>query len=120
MRVKRGFKARRRRNRVLKLAKGFRGRRKNCYKRANQAVERALDFATRDRRIRKREFRSLWITRVNAAARQVGLSYSRLIDGLAKAGVEVDRKIMAELAVLDPRGFEAIATVAKGGAAARA
>jgi large subunit ribosomal protein L20 len=113
MRVKRGFKARRRRNRVLKLAKGFRGRRKNCYKRANQAVERALDFATRDRRVRKREFRALWIVRINAAARQVGLSYSRLIDKLARAGVEIDRKIMAELAVLDPKGFEAIADVAK-------
>jgi large subunit ribosomal protein L20 len=113
MRVKRGFKARRRRNRVLKLAKGFRGRRKNCYKRANQAVERALDYATRDRRVRKREFRSLWITRVNAAARQVGLSYGKLIHGLTKAGVQIDRKIMAELAVLDPKGFEAIATVAK-------
>ena len=115
MRVKRGFKARRRRNRVLKLAKGFRGRRKNCYKRANQAVERALDFATRDRRVRKREFRSLWITRVNAAARMVGLSYGKLIHGLGKAGVEIDRKIMAELAVLDPKGFEAIAAVAKSG-----
>ena len=115
MRVKRGFKARRRRNRVLKLAKGFRGRRKNCYKRANQAVERSLDFATRDRRVRKREFRALWIVRINAAARQLGLSYSRLIDKLAKAGVEIDRKIMAELAVLDPKGFEAIAAVAKAG-----
>jgi large subunit ribosomal protein L20 len=113
MRVKRGFKARRRRNRVLKLAKGFRGRRKNCYKRANQAVERALDFATRDRRVRKREFRSLWITRVNAAARTVGLSYGKLIHGLGKAGVEIDRKIMAELAIVDPKGFEAIAAVAK-------
>jgi len=114
MRVKRGFKARRRRNRVLKLAKGFRGRRKNCYKRANQAVERALDYATRDRRVRKREFRSLWITRVNAAARMVGLSYGKLIHGLSKAGVQIDRKIMAELAVLDPKGFEAIAAIAKG------
>ncbi len=114
MRVKKGVKARRRRNRVLKLAKGFRGRRKNCYKRANQAVERALDYATRDRRIRKREFRALWITRINAAARLVGLSYSRLVQGLAKAGVAIDRKIMAELAVLDPKGFEAIAAIAKG------
>ena len=113
MRVKRGFKARRRRNRVLKLAKGFRGRRKNCYKRANQAVERSMDFATRDRRVRKRQFRRLWIVRINAAARQVGLSYSRLIEKLTKAGVEIDRKIMAELAVLDPKGFEAIASIAK-------
>jgi large subunit ribosomal protein L20 len=113
VRVKRGFKARRRRNRVLKLAKGFRGRRKNCYKRANQAVERALDFATRDRRVRKREFRSLWIVRMNAGARLVGLSYSRLIQGLTKAGVGLDRKIMAELAVVDPKAFEAVAAIAK-------
>ena len=113
MRVKKGIKARRRRNRVLKLAKGFRGRRKNCYRRANQAVERKLDFATRDRRVRKREFRALWITRINAAARQLGLSYSKLVHGLAKAGVQIDRKIMAELAVLDPKGFEAVAALAK-------
>jgi large subunit ribosomal protein L20 len=113
MRVKKGVKARRRRNRVLKLAKGFRGRRKNCYKRANQAVERKLDFATRDRRVRKREFRALWITRINAAARQMGLTYSKLVHGLAKAGVLIDRKIMAELAVLDPKGFEAVASLAK-------
>ena len=113
MRVKRGFKARRRRNRVLKLAKGFRGRRKNCYKRANQSVERALDYATRDRRVRKREFRSLWIVRMNAGARLVGLSYSRLVQGLNKAGVAIDRKIMAELAVMDPKAFEAVAAIAK-------
>lgn len=113
MRVKKGVKARRRRNRILKLAKGFRGRRKNCYKRANQAVERALDYATRDRRARKRVFRSLWIVRINAAARQVGLSYSRLIAGLTKANVQVDRKILADLAWADPAGFKAIAEIAK-------
>ena len=113
MRVKKGVKARRRRNRILKLAKGFRGRRKNCYKRANQAVERALDYATRDRRVRKRVFRSLWIVRINAAARQVGLSYSRLIAGLTKANVQVDRKILADLAWADPAGFAAIAEIAK-------
>ena len=113
MRVKKGVKARRRRNRILKLAKGFRGRRKNCYKRANQAVERALDYATRDRRARKREFRSLWIVRINAAARQVGLSYSRLIAGLTKANVQVDRKILADLAWADPKGFAAIVEIAK-------
>ncbi len=116
MRVKKGFKARRRRNRVLKLANGFQGLRKNCYKRANQAVERSLHYATRDRRVKKRDFRSLWVTRINAAARLVGLSYSRLIDGLAKKGVAIDRKIMAELAILDAKGFEAIASVAKGAA----
>ena len=113
MRVKKGFKARRRRNRVLKLAKGFRGRRKNCYKRANQAVERALDYASRDRQRRKREFRALWIVRINAAARSVGLSYSKLIAGLAKAKVAIDRKILADLAVHDPAGFGAVAQIAK-------
>ncbi len=113
MRVKKGFKARRRRNRVLKLAKGFRGRRKNCYKRANQAVQRALDYASRDRARRKREFRSLWIVRINAAARTVGLSYSKLIAGLAKAKVGLDRKILADLAVADPAGFGAVAQLAK-------
>ncbi|MBS2030785.1 MAG: 50S ribosomal protein L20 [Deltaproteobacteria bacterium] len=113
MRVKKGVKARRRRNRILKLAKGFRGRRKNCYKRANQAVERALDYATRDRRARKRNFRALWIVRINAAARQVGLSYSKLIAGLTKANVQVDRKILADLAWADPAGFKAIAEIAR-------
>jgi large subunit ribosomal protein L20 len=113
MRVKRGFKARRRRNRVLKLAKGFRGRRKNCYKRANQAVERALDYASRDRARRKRDFRSLWIVRINAAARGLGLSYSRMVAGLVKAKISVDRKILADLAVADPQGFSALAMIAK-------
>jgi large subunit ribosomal protein L20 len=113
MRVKKGFKARRRRNRILKLAKGFRGRRKNCYRRANQAVERALDYASRDRMRRKREFRSLWIVRINAAARGAGLSYSKLIAGLAKANVSLDRKILADLAVADPAAFAAVAQIAK-------
>lgn len=113
MRVKKGFKARRRRNRVLKLAKGFRGRRKNCYRRANQAVERALDYASRDRARRKREFRALWIVRINAAARTLGLSYSRLISGLSKAKVAIDRKILADLAVADLPGFTAVANIAK-------
>jgi large subunit ribosomal protein L20 len=113
MRVKKGFKARRRRNRILKLAKGYRGRRKNCYKRANQAVERALDYASRDRANRKRQFRSLWIVRINAAARAAGLSYSRLIAGLSKNSVMLDRKVLAELAVADPAGFAAVANIAK-------
>ena len=113
MRVKKGFKARRRRNRVLKLAKGFRGRRKNCYKRANQAVERALHYATRDRRVRKRQFRRLWVVRINAAARLAGTTYSKLVNGLMKAGIEIDRKIMAELAVHDAKAFAAIADLAK-------
>jgi large subunit ribosomal protein L20 len=113
MRVKKGVKARRRRNSILKLAKGFRGRRKNCYKRANQAVERALDYSSRDRQRRKRDFRALWIVRINAAARAVGISYSRLIAGLIKAKVAVDRKILADLAVHDPAGFGAVAQLAK-------
>ncbi|MBF5040794.1 50S ribosomal protein L20 [Aggregicoccus sp. 17bor-14] len=113
MRVKKGFKARRRRNRILKLAKGFRGRRKNCYKRANQAVERALDYATRDRAARKRNFRRLWIVRINAAARLVGLSYSKLIAGLTKNQVALDRKVLADMAVADPAGFAAVANIAK-------
>ncbi|MCI0671536.1 MAG: 50S ribosomal protein L20 [Myxococcaceae bacterium] len=113
MRVKKGFKARRRRNRILKLAKGYRGRRKNCYKRANQAVERALDYASRDRAQKKRDFRRLWIVRINAAARTVGLSYSRLIAGLTKAKVAIDRKVLADLAVADPTGFAAVANLAK-------
>lgn len=113
MRVKKGFKARRRRNRILKLAKGYRGRRKNCYRRANQAVERALDYASRDRAQRKRNFRSLWIVRINAAARTVGLSYSRLIAGLANKKIALDRKVLADLAVADPAGFAAVANIAK-------
>jgi large subunit ribosomal protein L20 len=112
MRVKRGFKARRRRNRVLKLAKGFRGRRKNCFKRANQAVQRALDYASRDRAQKKRDFRSLWIVRINAAARLSGVSYSRFISALSKAKVALDRKVLADIAVADPAGFAAIAKIA--------
>ena len=117
MRVKKGVKARRRRNRILKLAKGYRGRRKNCYKRANQAVERALDYASRDRAAKKRNFRSLWIVRINAAARGAGLSYSKLIGALGKAGIDLDRKSLADLAVSDPTAFKAIATQAKAVAA---
>jgi len=112
MRVTRGFKARRRRNRVLKLAKGYRGRRKNCFKRANQAVQRALDYASRDRARKKRDFRSLWIVRINAAARLSGVSYSKLMSALAKAKVALDRKVLADIAVADPAGFAAIAKVA--------
>lgn len=113
MRVKKGVKARRRRNQVLKLAKGYLGRRKNCYRRANQAVERALDFATRDRRQKRRDFRKLWIARINAAARLNDTSYSRLIDGLTKNGVAIDRKIMADIAIFDPAGFSAIVAASR-------
>jgi large subunit ribosomal protein L20 len=108
MRVKKGVKARRRRNRVLKLAKGFRGRRKNAYRRANQAVERALNYSTRDRRRRRREFRALWIVRINAAARLNGTTYSRLAGAMRKAGVMLDRKVLAEIALSLPSDFAAV------------
>jgi large subunit ribosomal protein L20 len=108
MRVKKGVKARRRRNRVLKLAKGFRGRLKNTYRRANQAVERALDYSTRDRRRRRREFRALWIVRINAAARLNGTTYSRLVGAMHKAGVALDRKVLAEIALSLPGDFAAV------------
>ncbi len=113
MRVKKGVKARRRRNRVLKLAKGFRGRRKNAYRRANQAVERALDYSTRDRRRRRREFRSLWIVRINAAARQNGTTYSRLVGAMHKAGVALDRKVLAEIALSLPGDFASVVRAAQ-------
>ena len=112
MRVRKGFKARRRRNRVLKLAKGFRGRRKNCYKRANQAVERALDYSTRDRRQKRRDFRSLWIVRINAAARRNGTTYSKLLSALRKSGIVLDRKVLAALALESPGDFAAIVKAA--------
>ena len=112
-RVKRGFKARRRRNRVLKLARGYRGARSKLFRSATEAVDRALNYAFRDRRVKKRDFRALWITRINAAARENGLSYSRLIHGLKLAEVGLDRKIMAELAVTDPAGFAFVAETAK-------
>ncbi|HEY6837409.1 MAG TPA: 50S ribosomal protein L20 [Geobacteraceae bacterium] len=112
-RVKRGFKARQRRNKVLKLAKGYRGARSKLFRSATEAVDRALKYAFRDRRVKKRDFRALWITRINAAARINGLSYSRLIHGLKVAQVEIDRKILADLAVSDPGAFTQIVGVAK-------
>jgi len=112
-RVKRGFKARHRRNKILKLAKGYRGARSKLFRSATEAVDRALNYAFRDRRVKKRDFRSLWITRINAASRINGLSYSKLIHGLKLAKVEIDRKVMADLAVSDPKGFTAIAAMAK-------
>ena len=112
-RVKRGFKARRRRNKVLKLAKGYRGARSKLFRSATEAVDRALNYAFRDRRVKKRDFRSLWITRINAASRLNGLSYSKFIFGLKKANVEIDRKVLADIAVSDPKGFTEIASLAK-------
>ncbi len=112
-RVKRGVQAHARHKKVLKLAKGYRGRRKNTFKVAKQAVIRAGVNAYRDRRQRKRQFRALWIARINAAARECGLSYSRFMNGLSKAGVELDRKILADLAVYDKPAFATLAEQAK-------
>ncbi|MFP4444772.1 MAG: 50S ribosomal protein L20 [Desulfosudaceae bacterium] len=112
MRVKRGYKARQRRNKVLKLARGHRGGRSKLYRTAASSVDRALVYAYRDRRQRKRDFRRLWIARINAAVRMNGMSYSRFIHGLKKAGVELDRKVLAELAISDPNGFSRIANLA--------
>jgi large subunit ribosomal protein L20 len=112
-RVKRGVAARKRRNRILNEAKGYYGARSKLFKTAREAVERGWRYAYRDRKQRKRTFRALWITRINAAARENGLSYSRLINGLKLANVEVDRKILAQLAVTDPQAFGALADLAK-------
>ena len=112
-RVKRGFKARQRRNKVLKLAKGYRGARSKLFRSATEAVDRALNYAFRDRRVRKRDFRALWITRINAAARLNGLAYSKLIHGLKLGQVQIDRKVLADIAVTDPTGFAEIAALAK-------
>ncbi|ADW17587.1 LSU ribosomal protein L20P [Desulfobulbus propionicus DSM 2032] len=107
-RVTRGFKARRRRNKVLTLAKGFRGGKHRLFKTAAEAVDRALCYAYRDRRVKKREFRQLWIARINAAAKQNGTSYSRLINGLSKNSIELDRKVLSNLAIVDPNAFSAV------------
>ena len=112
-RVKRGFKARRRRNKVLKLAKGFRGARSKLFRSATEAVDRSLSYGYRDRKMKKRDFRALWIARINAASRDNGLSYSRLVYGLKQAEVGLDRKVLAELAVTDPSGFTAVVEKAK-------
>ena len=112
MRVKRGFKARRRRKKVLKLAKGYRGGRSKLFRTAADAVDKALMYAYRDRRQRKRDFRRLWIARINAAARLNNLSYSKFMHGLKLAKVDLDRKVLADLAISDPGGFAKIAQLA--------
>lgn len=111
-RVKRGFKARKRRKKVLKAAKGYRGGHSKQYRTAETAVLRAGMYEYRDRRVRKRDFRKLWIIRINAAARAHGLSYSRLMSALKNAGVVLDRKILADMAVNDPAGFARLAAMA--------
>lgn len=117
MRVKRGFKARRRRKGFLKLAKGFRGRSKNTIRQARARAEKALTYVYRDRRNRKRDFRRLWITRINAAARLNGFSYSQFMNALSRSGIELDRKILADLGAVKPEAFAAVASVAKEGLA---
>ena len=112
-RVKRGVAARKRRNRILEQAKGYYGARSKLLKTAREAVEHGWRYAYRDRKQKKRTFRALWITRINAAARENGLSYSKLINGLKSANVEVDRKILAQLAVTDPKAFGELAKLAK-------
>ena len=112
MRVKRGFKARHRRKKVLKLAKGFRGGRSKLYRTAAGTLDRALRYAYRDRKARKRDFRALWITRINAAVRSNNLSYSKFMHGLKQANVALDRKVLAELAISDPAGFGQIVKLA--------
>jgi len=112
-RVKRGVTARARHKKVLDQAKGFRGRRRNVFRVAKQAVMKSGQYAYRDRRVRKREFRALWIARINAAARECGMSYSVFMSGLKKAAIELDRKVLADLAVFDKPAFAKIAGQAK-------
>jgi large subunit ribosomal protein L20 len=116
--VKRGTTTHARHKKILKLAKGYRGRSKSCYRIAVERVERALQYAYRDRRTKKRDFRALWIQRINAATREHGLTYSRFINGLAKAGIDIDRKVLADLAVREPLAFKAIVTQAQTALAA--
>ena len=112
-RVKRGVTNHKRHKKVLKAAKGYRGARRTTFRAANQAVEKAGQYAYRDRKIRKRNFRQLWIARINAAARIHGISYSRFMNGLKKAEIELDRKVLADIAVREPEAFKSLAEQAK-------
>ena len=112
-RVTRGFKARRRRNRVLKLAKGYRGGKSRLYRTATEAVDKALCYAYRDRRTKKRDFRRLWITRISAGVKMNGMNYSRFIGGLKKANIDLDRKVLANMAILDAPAFSEVVKLAK-------
>jgi large subunit ribosomal protein L20 len=112
-RVTRGFKARRRRNRVLKLAKGYRGGKSRLFRTATEAVDKALQYAYRDRRNKKRDFRRIWITRISAGTKMNGINYSRFMGGLKKAGVELDRKVLANMAILDAPAFTQVVSLAK-------
>ncbi len=113
-RVKRGTTTHARHKKIIKAAKGYRGRNNNVYTVALEKVEKGLQYAYRDRRNRKRSFRALWIQRINAGARQHGLTYSQFINGMTKAGVELDRKVLADMAVLDPAAFKVVVETAKG------
>lgn len=113
MRVKKSVASRKRRKRILKLTKGYWGKRKNNLRRAKETLRRALAYAYRDRRRRKRDFRKLWIVRINAAVRPLGLSYSRFVGALKKSGIELDRKSLSELAIRDPEGFKTVVETAK-------
>jgi len=117
-RVKRGVTSHARHKKILKMAKGYRGRSKNCFRIALQRVEKALQYAYRDRRNKKRDFRGLWIQRINAGVRELGLTYSVFINGLSKAGIQVDRKIMADLAMNQPEAFKSLVEKAKKALAA--
>ena len=117
-RVKRGVTARARHKKILALAKGFPGRRKNVFRIAKQAVMKAGQYAYRDRRAKKREFRRLWIARINAAAREQGITYSKFMNGMKKASIDIDRKVLAELAVNDPAAFSSIVAKVKAQLAA--
>lgn len=112
-RVKRSVVSRERRKKILKLAKGYRGRSKNCFRLAKQRVEKALQYAYRDRRAKKRDFRKLWIARINAAVRLHGLVYSQFIRGLNLAGIELDRKVLSDMAINNPKQFEAVVEAVK-------
>ena len=118
-RVKRGVTSHAKHKKVFKAAKGFYGRRKNTIRAAKAAVDKSLQYATRDRKAKKRTIRALWIQRINAAVREFGLTYSRFIDGLAKSGIEVDRKILSELAITEPAAFKAIVEKAKAALSAK-
>lgn len=113
-RVKRGVVSRRKHNKIISQAKGYYGRRKNVYRVAVQAVEKAGQYAYRDRRAKKRNFRALWIQRINAGARQHGITYSQFMNGLSRAGIDVDRKVLSDLAIREPAAFKALVDQAQG------
>jgi large subunit ribosomal protein L20 len=112
-RVKRGVTAHAKHKKVLDAAKGFRGRRKNTIRIAKQAVEKSMQYAYRDRKARKRNFRALWVQRINAAVREHGLTYARFVDGINKAGIEIDRKVLSDMAIHEPQAFAAVVGEAK-------